>query len=549
VPAGASINGSSGAFSWTPTEAQGPGTYRFKVKVADNGSPVMSDDEEITVTVAEVNVAPVLAAIGDKNVAFASTLTFTASATDADIPANTLSYSLVNGTISCGTVTSCTVPAGASINSSSGAFSWTNGALGTYRFKVKVTDNGSPVMSDDEEITVTVSPASTTTALTLSPSTVQYSDKLTTLKATITPASAGGIDVGGTVKFYAKKGADPKIQIAQANVVVSGGQAIAQPSPMPQILLAAAGYKVTAEFTSTVAQFADSASATPTSDNLTVTKEDATVGYTTPYFVATATETATSASNVVLNAIVTQADDGNPGNLALLKVDFLLYKSTNLAMTTPDLTCLNASVSAAGLASCTVASLGVDSWTVIVKVQSNNYFTCPQSDAAVVTVYQPLADKFVTGGGWIVDPGYQNKPVAISSLNNHGNFGFNARFKKGSTTDPQGQAVSGFRGADGYAYVVTSNSWPGGVLAFPSLTTSGFNGKANVTVINPATGLAVTGLGGGNYTFRVDVTDNGSPGSTDKYALSVYTPTGALYHQSGTALSQITLGGGNIVVH
>ncbi len=124
VPGGASINGSSGAFAWTPTEAQGPGTYRFKVKVTDNGSPVMSDDEEITVTVAEVNVAPVLAAIGNKNVDELVELTFSASATDADVPANGLSYSLANGTGTCAGGTT-TKPANASINSSTGDFSWT----------------------------------------------------------------------------------------------------------------------------------------------------------------------------------------------------------------------------------------------------------------------------------------------------------------------------------------------------------------------------------------------------------------------------------------
>jgi len=68
-----------------------------------------------------------------------------------------------------------------------------------------------------------------------------------------------------------------------------------------------------------------------------------------------------------------------------------------------------------------------------------------------------------------------------------------------------------------------------------------------VTAINPGTGLAVSGIGGGNYTFRVDVTDNGSNGDT--YAISVYTPAGTLYHQAGTTGSQLPLGGGNIIVH
>ncbi|MBP7031561.1 MAG: tandem-95 repeat protein, partial [Anaerolineaceae bacterium] len=58
APAGASINPTTGAFTWTPTEAQGPGEYTFTVKVCDNGTPVLCDEESITVTVTEVNTAP-----------------------------------------------------------------------------------------------------------------------------------------------------------------------------------------------------------------------------------------------------------------------------------------------------------------------------------------------------------------------------------------------------------------------------------------------------------------------------------------------------------
>ncbi len=58
APLWATIDGTSGAFSWTPTEEQGPGGYTFTVKVTDNGNPEAWDEEEITVTVTEVNVAP-----------------------------------------------------------------------------------------------------------------------------------------------------------------------------------------------------------------------------------------------------------------------------------------------------------------------------------------------------------------------------------------------------------------------------------------------------------------------------------------------------------
>jgi hypothetical protein len=145
-PAGATIT-AAGAFSWTPSEAQGPGVYTFKVVATDNGTPALSGETTVKVTVNEVNVAPVLAAIGNKTVDEETALTFTASATDADLPANTLSYALVGA------------PAGAGINPSSGAFSWTPTEAqgpGSYSFTVKVTDNGSPALSDEEEITVTV---------------------------------------------------------------------------------------------------------------------------------------------------------------------------------------------------------------------------------------------------------------------------------------------------------------------------------------------------------------------------------------------------------
>ena len=57
VPAGAAIDPVSGVFTWTPTEAQGPGVYTFDVVVTDNGTPAASDSETITVTVGEVNEA------------------------------------------------------------------------------------------------------------------------------------------------------------------------------------------------------------------------------------------------------------------------------------------------------------------------------------------------------------------------------------------------------------------------------------------------------------------------------------------------------------
>ncbi|PKO13234.1 MAG: hypothetical protein CVU39_20260 [Chloroflexi bacterium HGW-Chloroflexi-10] len=143
APAGAAIT-ADGAFTWTPTEAQGPGSHPFTVKVCD--AAPLCDEEEITVTVNEVNTAPVLTAIGNKSVNKLATLTFTATATDGDLPANTLTFSLVGA------------PAGATITTA-GAFSWTPTEAqggGDHTFIVKVCDDGSPSLCDQEEITITV---------------------------------------------------------------------------------------------------------------------------------------------------------------------------------------------------------------------------------------------------------------------------------------------------------------------------------------------------------------------------------------------------------
>jgi hypothetical protein len=145
APAGASIGATTGAFSWTPTEAQGPGTYPVTITAMDNGSPSLSGTAAITISVIEVNQAPVLAPIGNRTITVGTQVTFTATATDADVPANTLTFSLDAG-----------APSGATINGSTGAFSYTPSATGAFPVTVRVTDNGVPALSDFEVITITV---------------------------------------------------------------------------------------------------------------------------------------------------------------------------------------------------------------------------------------------------------------------------------------------------------------------------------------------------------------------------------------------------------
>lgn len=141
---GASIT-TSGAFSWTPTEAQGPGSGPYTVTIVVTDSLEAPDSETIQITVNEVNQAPVLVPIGNRNVEKGGTLTFTARASDADIPAQTLTFSIGPNP-----------PQGVSITAT-GLFTWTPGegqAAGTVQVTIRVSDGTS---TDEETISITVS--------------------------------------------------------------------------------------------------------------------------------------------------------------------------------------------------------------------------------------------------------------------------------------------------------------------------------------------------------------------------------------------------------
>jgi len=149
IPGGAMLS-PSGQFSWTPTEAQGPGTYTFQVQVTDNGSPPLTALSSFTVMVNESNAPPALAAVANVSVPLGTPIVRAFTATDADFPAQLLSFSLGSG-----------APAGATI-SSSGLFAWTPSdpqAVGTNSVEVVVSDSGTPSLSATQPFTVVVTPS------------------------------------------------------------------------------------------------------------------------------------------------------------------------------------------------------------------------------------------------------------------------------------------------------------------------------------------------------------------------------------------------------
>jgi PKD repeat protein len=174
APTGAIINPSSGSFTWTPGFDQA-GSYTLTVEVSDGHGG--SDSKTASITVNNVNRAPVLNPIGDKTVDEHAPLTFTATATDPDIPADTLTFSLVGA------------PTGATINPSSGAFTWTPGfdQAGSHPVTFTISDGS---LIDTEEITITV--RNVNRAPELTPIGAQSTDEGVQLEFTITATDPDG---------------------------------------------------------------------------------------------------------------------------------------------------------------------------------------------------------------------------------------------------------------------------------------------------------------------------------------------------------------------
>jgi hypothetical protein len=148
APAGAAIDPATGVFTWRPTEAQGPGQYEIAIIVTDDGVPARTDTRPFSVTVTEVNTAPTLESIADKTINPGEEFSLQCVGTDADLPANVLSFGV-------------TGPAGATIEPFGGVVHWRPGvalANTTNQFVVTVTDNGAPPLEASRTFNVIVGP-------------------------------------------------------------------------------------------------------------------------------------------------------------------------------------------------------------------------------------------------------------------------------------------------------------------------------------------------------------------------------------------------------
>jgi phospholipase C len=268
-----------------------------------------------------------------------------------------------------------------------------------------------------------------------------------------------------------------------------------------------------------------------------VEPENAQVGYIGDVLFSTGSTAATTAP-VSLRAHVTQEDDGSPGDLTRAHVLFDVFAPGNTTGT-PNAT-YAASPTADGDVVADIGPRATGSWTVVVRTDpAAAYFTAPASDVVAVTVYTPSPGTFVTGGGWVHDPSYLDRPVPVAA-DDTGAFGMDARLRKDGS--PSGNVIYAFAGEDGDVYVVRSTGWHGGGLAV-SGDHATIAGTCDVIVLD-RDGHTVSETT--DNTYRLDARD---VSGSDTFALSVHTSDGTLYHRVGTAGQPLPLGGGQVVVH
>lgn len=134
-----------------------------------------------------INTAPTLATVPNQTTVADSSVSFTAVAMDADVPAQTLTFSLGSG-----------APTGAAINALTGVFMWqptSAQAPSTNLITIVVTDNGVPALSATKTFTVIVNPVIASATL--------YRLKFGSYKYGTVNYTPTGVASQGAVKFAA----------------------------------------------------------------------------------------------------------------------------------------------------------------------------------------------------------------------------------------------------------------------------------------------------------------------------------------------------------
>jgi hypothetical protein len=590
APAGAAIDPSTGVFTWTPAEADGPADHPVTVRVKDNGTPEMSGTRLVTIHVTEENQAPTLLAIGDLTVSEGVPLGFTASASDTDEPINVLTYEIASG-----------AQPGMAIDPGTGAFSWTpteTQGSADYTVTLRVKDDGTPQLGATTEVRIYVNEVNQAPTLGAIPDQTIDEGQPITFTAT-----AGDLDEPANglalTAIHSISGTQPTTSTSPGQLAFSWTPSEEQgPGDYDVTILAEDNGQPPLSTQTTVHIHVNEANQAP---SLTIPESITTNEGQTATFTAAAVDTDLPANTLTFALLTPPTPAGATivaatGAVSWLGVDdgvftFRVSASDGVGgVTTGDVSVIvrnvTPTVTVTGPASGAIYPVGTavaftgtftdpgtaDTHAAIWSfdatsqtgtvdqaaktVTTSKSFSTPgvylvqltvtDDDggtgtateiggfSAMVVVYDPNAG-FVTGGGWITSPPGAYTPDPI--LTGKSNFGFVSRYKKGATI-PTGETEFQFNLAS-----INFHS-----AAYDWLVIAGAKGQYKGTgTINNA----------GNYKFLLTATDGqiSGGGGVDKFRMKIWDPgtSQVIYDSqlgaSDTTSASLALGGGSIVIH
>ena len=389
--------------------------------------------------------------------------------------------------------------------------------------------------------TLTIVKAPTTVALTVTPA--QYSD-VSTLTATVSPATLGGSTLTGTVQLaVAGKNVGSPVAINTGGVA-SYKYTVTSPQ---------GSYPVTATFTSTNANFASPATAA--SATLVVSPEDASISYS-----GDTLGTVGSALNLqatVMDSAAVGYSGLNPetgagktiGDITRMWIAFVITPVGGTTATTIYAPVIDTGTVGDGIgtASATFKASSTGSYTVLAELVAgssggaNQYYSAANAQPATIT-FSPSSGEFATGGGWITDPATLSR----------GFFGLDAFY--GSAGKAQGQFAyvwSGtYNGVPAF-FTITSNALT--ALGFSGSTyplSATLSGTATLQV-NKASNFALLYGPETKLPFTVTAYDTGKSSGVglDKLSLTLTGSKASFLTGGIKSFSGVLLGGGNIVIH
>ncbi len=367
---------------------------------------------------------------------------------------------------------------------------------------------------------LTITRATATSNVTVTPTSSQYSDKVD-LVATLSPDSLSGDSPATGVTF--KIGTRT---VGTANLATNNNGKLKATLSGVVLTEAPGSYTVTAEYTGVSSNFTVSNATAP----LTVARENATAGFSGPLFYAVPSGNAT----VTLSTVITDAADGSRGDVTKANVTFV-NRDTGATLCTPaEVVPLTPGDTTVGAATCNVSlpfgSSGSMQYTVGTKVDGY-YVDNNSAENTVITVSQAI-NGMITGGGYLLNTSPSSSGGRYAAdAGKKANFGFNVKYNK-SLTNLQGTINTIVR-SGGRVYQIKGNAMsslttkpcPSGSPTATCPAEATFNGKANIQdITNPLAPVSVVG----NALLQVTMTDKGEPGKADTIGIQLTNTNGSL---------------------